>query len=370
MKARLIIKNFGPITDLDIEIKKYNILIGPKASGKSTIAKLLCVIHDYFKDTILQKPYTLVFSSPDVNEKDNRGFDIKSINIFTKILFNYRIASFHLSNTYLFFEDNSFKFEFKDERIFINYKAELEEENIFVGSYYIPPERIALPMISESLFQLTLEQSSLPPSFLRFGSDFTIARGLYKSENSLPVFDLSFEYREGRNFIKLQNEKSILLEEASSAIQSNIPLLMVLEHPIRTASMVAIEELELHSFPKLQKQLLYHVIEKTREQTLSNAYVVLPTHSPYILSAANNLLFANKVGNQSEKTRLETNKIINQASWIDRDDFAAYYIDNGTAKSIVNGQTGLIDENELDSISEDLGEEFDLLMDLYKPAHA
>jgi hypothetical protein len=97
---------------------------------------------------------------------------------------------------------------------------------------------------------------------------------------------------------------------------------------------------------------------------------LLPTHSPYILSAANNLLFAAKVGKQSGEIGEEVNKIISKGSWINKEDFSAYYIENGTAKSIVDEQTGLIDENELDSISNSLKDEFDALMELYKPAIA
>jgi predicted ATPase len=47
MKATLKIRDFGPIRDLNLAINKFNILIGPQASGKSTIAKVLCVIHSF-----------------------------------------------------------------------------------------------------------------------------------------------------------------------------------------------------------------------------------------------------------------------------------------------------------------------------------
>jgi hypothetical protein len=88
------------------------------------------------------------------------------------------------------------------------------------------------------------------------------------------------------------------------------------------------------------------------------------------LSAANNLLFAAKVGRQSNESAIEVDKIISKASWIEKEDFSAYYIIDGNAKSIVNDKTGLIDENELDRISENLAGEFDALMDLYKPVNA
>jgi predicted ATPase len=44
---RLIIKNFGPISDVDIEMKKYNFFIGGQGVGKSTIAKLFCLVTNY-----------------------------------------------------------------------------------------------------------------------------------------------------------------------------------------------------------------------------------------------------------------------------------------------------------------------------------
>ena len=40
---RLIVRNFGPITDLDIEIRPLTLFIGTQGSGKSTVAKLLAI---------------------------------------------------------------------------------------------------------------------------------------------------------------------------------------------------------------------------------------------------------------------------------------------------------------------------------------
>ena len=39
--ARLIIRNIGPIKDVDIELNKVNVFIGEQSSGKSTIAKFV-----------------------------------------------------------------------------------------------------------------------------------------------------------------------------------------------------------------------------------------------------------------------------------------------------------------------------------------
>ncbi|WP_090105189.1 AAA family ATPase [Chitinophaga sp. CF118] len=348
MKATLRIQNFGPITNLDIEVKKFNILIGPQASGKSTISKVLCVIHSF--------DYT-IFSK--ASEK-------RQIDILYVFLNYYRIENFHKLNTYWFFEDDFFSFELNGLKIQIIHKQGLEHTVNRTESYYIPAERIALPMISESLFELTLEQSTLPKYFLQFGKDFTLARKNQKTFN-LPILNVEYEYKDGKNLVIIKGNDPLQLDETSSAIQANLPLLVILQYPIKTASLFVIEEVELHGFPTLQKELLYYITERMSMPHLSSAYVMLPTHSPYILSAANNLLFASKVAAQNNDADEKVNDIISSKSWIDKNDFSAYYVKNGSATSIVNANTGLIDENELDSISEDLAGEFDALMELYKP---
>ena len=346
MKANLKIKKFGPIESLDIEIRKFNILIGPQASGKSTISKVLCIIHmfDYRMFTT------------------NNKLTLESVK---QLLAYYRIENFYNNQTYWYFQDSVLKFKLENGIPSIEY-LDNGIQPLPIDSYYFPAERIALPMISESLFELNLTESSLPKYFLKFGRDFMIAKKNQKTFN-LPLLDVHFEYIDGKNIVILRNAKTFLLEETSSAIQSNLPLLVILEYPVNPASLFVIEELELHNFPQLQKNLLYHLVQRMQHPKLKPAYVMLPTHSPYLLSAANNLLFASKVGNQNSP---DTEKIINKKSWIKPEDFTAYYIKDGKAASIVDVETGLIHENMLDSISDDLAMEFDRLMNLYNPAKA
>lgn len=56
-KARLIVKNFGPIKDVDIEVPDFLCLIGKQATGKSTIAKLISIFEDenFQKEAFIQK---------------------------------------------------------------------------------------------------------------------------------------------------------------------------------------------------------------------------------------------------------------------------------------------------------------------------
>lgn len=351
MKATLIIKDFGPVKDCQLEINKYTLLIGPQASGKSTVSKVLAVIHSF--------DYSLI----SVAGKNRPMEQLKQFLVY------YRIENYLCPTTYWFFEDEIFSFEFTGQNITITHKDTVEKTASRTECYYFPAERIALPMISESLFELTLAQSTLPQYFLQFGKDFTIARRNQNKFN-LPLLGLEYEHTDGQNRITLHNNRSLLLEEASSAIQANVPLMIILQYPIKESSLFVIEELELHGFPILQKKLLYYVIERMRHPRLDHAYVILPTHSPYILSAANNLLLASKTARQNKSALDQISMIIPQKSWIEGGEFSAYYLADGRANSIIDQQTGLIHENALDTVSEDLASESDALMELYKPATA
>ena len=50
MTKKLIIKNIGPIKDIELSISKVNIFMGQQSSGKSTIAKILSFCNWVEKD--------------------------------------------------------------------------------------------------------------------------------------------------------------------------------------------------------------------------------------------------------------------------------------------------------------------------------
>ncbi len=55
-KERLIIKNFGPIVNFEMEVRKVNVLIGPSSTGKSIVAKLLSIFkeQDFLQSPVLE----------------------------------------------------------------------------------------------------------------------------------------------------------------------------------------------------------------------------------------------------------------------------------------------------------------------------
>jgi predicted ATPase len=45
-RAKLIVKNFGPLKNIDIEVREMVTFIGAQTSGKSTLAKLISILED------------------------------------------------------------------------------------------------------------------------------------------------------------------------------------------------------------------------------------------------------------------------------------------------------------------------------------
>jgi len=119
------------------------------------------------------------------------------------------------------------------------------------------------------------------------------------------------------------------------------------------------EEPELSVFPKTQYNLMRLLAWLSNEPQLDFSFVVT-THSPYILSSFNNLIYAGQLG-ENEALRNEIS--IPERYWIKRGDFAAYAMHDGLLSSILS-ESGLIDGEYLDGVSETIGNEFDKLLRL------
>lgn len=99
-RAKLIVKNFGPLKDIEIEVREMVTFIGAQASGKSTLAKLLSIFEDdsFRKDDSVSfidelKKYnihsylnpTTYISFDNINYLENSPFYLKyEDGLFTK----------------------------------------------------------------------------------------------------------------------------------------------------------------------------------------------------------------------------------------------------------------------------------------------
>lgn len=401
MKERLVIKNFGPIKSVDLELGKMTILIGEQATGKSTIAKVLaiCRYFDYLHSSISSNENFI----NDFNNNFENGLNewgiLEYVNEHTFIEYDcihYKINGIGIKEktTKAFVEKNDGSFEerdlqknrnftfnifekTKDFSSLLDYMENLKEEskkgiftNIPVSFYqnqvssvlenpfYIPTERglqsifslgkSSIQNISDSLFNQFAKMDMFNRSFQR--------------ETEIKPLDLTYKNINGQGFIKNKRQLEFSsLYNGASGYQSTIPIILAIKYysEIRRKSKTfIIEEPELNLFPKAQKKLIEFFVENINN---SGHSFLLPTHSPYFLSAINDLLMAYKKGLNNE---VEVDKIIKKDSWLNPDDLSVYQLKDGFAVDIFDKELNLIGENIIDDVSDEMNEEFEELLDI------
>lgn len=164
--------------------------------------------------------------------------------------------------------------------------------------------------------------------------------------------------------IYFSDNKYVFLREASSGQQEVVRLVqdifLILLN--REKAFRVIEEPEAHLWPMAQKNLI-ELMSMMLNQT--DSQLVITTHSPYTLSVFNNLLYATHVATADPESTTEITEIIRESCWLNPTTFNAYMLKDGYCQSIVNRELGLIGQNFLDQISEELGDEFDQMYGLH-----
>ncbi|CAA6819849.1 MAG: Unknown protein [uncultured Sulfurovum sp.] len=362
---RLIVKNFGPLKDIDIELNKINLFIGKNGSGKSVLAKLITVLLD------------LTFQNEKKIFKNLSEYNINYIVDKTII----RVYN----NNGLYLEMKSQTFTFKQALIYNEidkcfeqglYQGEkltiaeeecnklnlIEKEKVFnkIKSRYIPAERNLISLFNKAITNfLLIEDFPLPKFLLQFTSEFEKAGNELKE---LAFLDVKYVNGDGldRHKVYFNDEDYLSLEHSSSGIQSALPLYLTVKYFAQKHKSIIIEEPEQNLFPKAQTETIKYIIE----QVSSENELFLMTHSPYVLSTLNILMMAHKVGNLSTEVKTKVDALIPESQWLNRDEFSAYYLKDGEARDI-KGNTGLISENEIDEVSDEIAYEFDELLELY-----
>jgi hypothetical protein len=92
---------------------------------------------------------------------------------------------------------------------------------------------------------------------------------------------------------------------------------------------------------------------------------LITTHSPYILTALNNLLLAGKLANKlrGEKKK-ELFNIVDGDMVLSIKNMQCYSLEDGFSSSIISSENELIESDVIDEVSDDLSCEFDKLLEL------
>lgn len=385
MSEILHIKNFGPIKDMSFEFKKINILIGDQGTGKSSVAKLYSVL----KLFLTVKFFNLQDS--ELEEDDNWQFE-QYVNQFEiKDYFNEKTEIYYKSAL-----DIEVRYlSLKVSRTSSNYTS-------FSPSFtYIVAERVYVSTLADALYGLIETGAKLPTLFNRFGNKFLTARKTKSKSLFSELIGVDFSHTNGADNIIMEDGKIIPLLKASSGMQGTIPLLVVYDTVVENIfargradinenNLMVIEEPELNLFPETQRKVIHYLIGNnfeipnipliTNNENPDNPEVdfylgfeykefknqlLITTHSPYVLTTMNNLMYAFSVGkNNAEKA----SKIIDQKYWVNPDEVSAYILlDDGICENIIDkdveGAT-LIKVEKIDEISKQLNIEFNQLIDL------
>ncbi len=385
---RLIVKNFGPLKDVDIELNRINLFIGENGSGKSVLAKIVTILLDFRErdeKEILKKfsDYNIKFFSKETFIQlyitDELLVEIKNKTVF---LHNDLKSEIDVEKVNKIQKDiqGSFKLpkEIETQLLdFLNANSEqitqgIEKFKKFISqidinkmkerfnSQYIPAERNFISLFNRSISSILVAEVPLPKFLLSFMSEFE------KAGNELKELEfLNVKYVNGdgldRHKVYFNDEDYLPLEFSSSGIQSALPLYLTVKYFAKKHHAIVIEEPEQNLFPKAQAKTIKYIIEQV---SYYNSLFMM-THSPYVLSTLNNLIMAYKVAQMSKETKEQVKELIKEEQWINPNEFSAYYLEDGIAKNIVS-KRGLISDNEIDDISEEITGEFDDLMQIYR----
>ncbi|NOT93615.1 AAA family ATPase [Ferruginibacter sp.] len=393
MSEILHIKNFGPIKDVKLEIKKFNVIIGENATGKSTIAKLLSFCR-YF--TNIQGGYY------DEKTQENKNHGLEEIE---EKLRKWGLFEYIRKDSFVSYECKDYKYTFDnriwesggfsaidnkyyDEKVYhltssINpitneFRNLLDEyyllenggklsneffEN-FVADVLENPFFIYTERGLQSIFSLGKDfTSNLSDPLFRYFVDMDKISRSFKGVTAITPLKIEYKNIDGKSEIRKMGENDFTnLHNAASGYKSLIPIVLVIEYynKIRKKKKTfIIEEPELNLFPKVQRELMNYLIAET---TNKDNQVLLTTHSPYTLTSLNNLMYAFEIG---KKNYEEVNKIIESKCWVSPDNVSAYMLlPDGTCEAIMDREENLIRAEKIDNISGFLNEQFDALLNI------
>ena len=390
MKEKLIIKNFGPIKSVELELGRFNVLIGENATGKSTVAKVLAICR-YFSYILSDKLFPNAFE-----EGLNLWGLAEFIQITSYIHYECKHYSFSaergLKPDINRNEDGSINYELEKPAFFSTLTSKSKEfenllkeldainpnqsENLYGyfdaewtiptsffqkdvaavldNPFYVPTERGL-----QSIFSLGKNSiRNLSDSLFNQLAELDQVANAFKKETKIEPLGIIYKNENGKGYIKKEEEQGYYsLFNAASGYHSAIPLVLIVKNyseKRKKAKTFIVEEPELNLFPSAQNKLMQYLVDKTMNYGNS---ILLTTHSPYILTSLNNMMYAYHVGqNHSE----EVERIIDKNVWLNPAEVSAYRLmKDGTEKNILDEEVKLIEAGELDEVSRTLNEIFD-----------
>ena len=372
MKESIIIKNFGPLKEVEIDdIKPLTVFIGKSAGGKSIIMKVIVLmryiykmvnIRSYLKNAkITRSPFKLRFNS--LLHDGLKGMITAQTEIYYTVEIN--------GNKY------TLKYTNRGLQSDINIP---DKDLIFFKDAYVSGMRSLIPIWASKA--VSVKGENLGFFFHETFNDFNDATDVIK-EQKLEYLNLKMKVRKSGNRPKLftieslQNDAvPIELRYASSGIQTSAPLVAIVHYFAQEFSFkdafqrsvlnylykqdlltkftpginrnklgkyvhIHIEEVELSLAPEDQRAFMSNLVEEVFHKNKKDRKLglMVSTHSPYIVNHLNVLLRAGYF----EKAR-------ENYPFLEKDDIAVYRVNEGKIISLMatDNDTGEYVINALD----------------------
>lgn len=396
--SRLIVRNIGPIKDVDIDLKKVNVFIGAQSSGKSTLAKIIsfCTWLDKHTDNAT-KMYVngAIRSLMSYHRLTKEYFSNKTTILYQgdNIVYAYNWPK----NEALPEEVKEYEspVRLNDNEIFFEKTVRVSNPKVL----YIPAERNFVSAVP-NLRKYQEDKDNLQ----EFVNTWFEVKRKFPKDKALDVLNLGFQYYyqedSYRDYVILEDGKTqIPLESSSSGLQSIIPLLVLvkwmsegiydedkpfspaeneeiekivlsglsdlnkqdasivdkldrflgfLSGRIYTHTQFIIEEPEQNLFPETQCELMDSLSDSINHG--KNHRMVLTTHSPYIVNYLNVLISRSSVSNEA---------------YISPGDLAVYRIYNGKLQNLIMHdnlrEKWFVDTRDLSEPITRIYEEYDVL---------
>ena len=372
MKESIIIKNFGPLKEVEIDdIKPLTVFIGKSAGGKSIIMKVIVLmryiykmvnIRSYLKNAkITRSPFKLRFNS--LLHDGLKGMITAQTEIYYTVEIN--------GNKY------TLKYTNRGLQSDINIP---DKDLIFFKEAYVSGMRSLIPIWASKA--VSVKGENLGFFFHETFNDFNDATDVIK-EQKLEYLNLKMKVRKSGNRPKLftieslQNDAvPIELRYASSGIQTSAPLVAIVHYFAQEFSFkdafqrsvlnylykqdlltkftlginrnklgkyvhIHIEEVELSLAPEDQRAFMSNLVEEVFHKNKKDRKLglMVSTHSPYIVNHLNVMLRAGYF----EKAR-------ENYPFLEKDDIAVYRVNEGKIISLMatDNDTGEYVINALD----------------------
>ena len=380
----LVIKNLGGISDLKINLNRFVVLVGENQRIIKTVALVKAIYN--------KMCYSKFLEAKGVN------YDLSAL------LRNFELADFWREDTVIeFFVKNKSVIKLENKinkktktdfapKLFFNYDN-LEEEAMFGETAIINDFRQSLPELLKINKNLPFLMDELATNFRKAVNVFgnfkfsTLDLKLYKqkgaflneyilegknhkarlnysssSEKNISVMELVCDY-----FAKKYDFSESIKKAISEAIISGADFTKLeaiakklKNNKVKTFLNLFIEEPESNLFPTQQKKVLLYLASLLKAKNKPD--IMISTHSPYVLTSINNLLFAGELyaSKKVDKSKLEN--IIPQKYSLNPSEFNAYLIKNGEVIDMIDD--GLINADVIDEASTQIMDEFSALVDL------